>query len=218
MVISAWERLLDTTLVVIAVGAALFWLVLPEPEWLCGYSMLALSLVAWALWTAQRELRTRYSFETSALQLEEENGRLREASAQMSSDLAMLKDTIGAVGDKGDQWIGQLRVLYLGQKRENDRHSMLLRGHARIVLLQLIQHFDCDHSMRLNTGELRAAEAFLTAGFPDINVRHLEEKAAGSGVTIADLEPLLLQHLEHTSAITQLEVQQPQAQSLLLSA
>ena len=167
---------------------------------------------------AQRELRTRYSFETSALQLEEENSRLREASAQMSSDLAMLKDTIGAVGDKGDQWIGQLRVLYLGQKRENDRHSMLLRGHARIVLLQLIQHFDCDHSMRLNTGELRAAEAFLTAGFPDINVRHLEEKAASSGVTIADLEPLLLQHLEHTSAITQLEVQQPQAQSLLLSA
>jgi hypothetical protein len=74
------------------------------------------------------------------------------------------QDTIGAIGNKGDDWLGQLRFLYSAQKRENDRHSLLLRGHARIVLLQLIQHFDSDHTMRLNTSELAAAEAFLTAG------------------------------------------------------
>ena len=92
--------------------------------------------------------------------------------------MTMLQDTIGAIGDKGDDWIGQLRFLYQAQKRENDRHSLLLRGHARIVLLQLIQHFDSDHSLRLNQTELSAAEAFLTAGFPEIDIKHLEGKAA----------------------------------------
>ena len=101
----------------------------------------------------------------------------------------------GAIGDKGDDWLGQLRGLYLSQKRENDRQSFLLRGHARIVLLQLIQHFDSDHNMRLDTTELAAAEAFLTAGFPEIDIAHLKGKAASGGVTIADLEPLLLEHL-----------------------
>merc|ERR1719230_748881 len=124
----------------------------------------------------------------------------------MSSDLEMLKSTIGAVGDKGDDWIAQLRVLYAAQKRENDRHSLLLRGHARIVLLQLIQHFDSDHTMRLNTTELAAAEAFLTAGFPEIDIGHLEGKAASGGVTIADLEPLLLEHLGAGSGTELVEV------------
>ena len=101
----------------------------------------------------------------------------------------------GAIGDKGDDWLGQLRGLYHSQKRENDRQAFLLRGHARIVLLQLIQHFDSDHTMTLNTTELAAAEAFLTAGFPDIDIAQLEGKAASGGVTIADLEPLLLAHL-----------------------
>ena len=127
--------------------------------------------------------------------LAEENAALKQSSVQLSSDLTMLQETIGAIGDKGDDWLGQLRFLYMSQKRENDRQSMLLRGHARIVLLQLIQHFDSDHTMTLNTTELAAAEAFLTAGFPEIDIAQLEGKAASSGVTIADLEPLLLQHL-----------------------
>ena len=61
---------------------------------------------------------------------------------------------------------------------------------------QLIQHFDSDHNLRLDTTELAAAEAFLTAGFPDMDIAQLEGKAASGGVTIADLEPLLLAHLE----------------------
>ena len=43
--------------------------------------------------------------------------------------------------------------------------------------------------------ELAAAEAFLLAGFPEMDIKHLEDKAASGGVTIADLEPLLLEHL-----------------------
>ena len=92
----------------------------------------------------------------------------------------MLQETIGAIGDKGDDWLGQLRFLYEGQKRENDRQGLLLRGHARIVLLQLIQHFDSDHSMTLNTSELAAAEAFLSAGFPEIDIKQLEGKVSTS--------------------------------------
>ena len=155
----------------------------------------------------------------------EENAALKQSSEQLQYDLTMLQETIGAIGDKGDDWLGQLRFLYEGQKRENDRQGLLLRGHARIVLLQLIQHFDSDHSMTLNTSELAAAEAFLSAGFPEIDIKQLEGKvssqrlvshtpynatltallrtlrvyvllqAAAGGVTIADLEPLLLMHL-----------------------
>ena len=55
--------------------------------------------------------------------LSEENAQLKQSSEQLSSDLTMLQDTIGAIGDKGDDWIGQLRFLYQAQKRENDRHS-----------------------------------------------------------------------------------------------
>lgn len=212
-IVVAYHRVLDTALVSFAVLAAAFWLVLPEPDWLVGYSMLGLCLSCWALWLAQRELRTRVTVESSAAALKQENERLRELTATMGSDLEMLKTTIGAIGDKGESWLAQLRVLYEGQKRENDRHSMLLKGHARIVLLQLIQHFDIDHSMRLNTGELRAAEAFLTAGFPDIDISALESKASCGGVSIADLEPLLLLHLEGKSPVAQ-----PRAQARLLEA
>ena len=106
----------------------------------------------------------------------EENAALKQSSEQLQYDLTMLQETIGAIGDKGDDWLGQLRFLYEGQKRENDRQGLLLRGHARIVLLQLIQHFDSDHSMTLNTSELAAAEAFLSAGFPEIDIKQLEGK------------------------------------------
>jgi hypothetical protein len=128
----------------------------------------------------------------------------------------MLQDTIGAIGERGDDWLGQLRFLHAAQKRENDRHSLLLRGHARIVLLQLIQHFDSDHTMRLNTTELAAAEAFLSAGFPEIDIATLEGKAASGGVTIADLEPLLIAHLgagpnapANSSSLVEVVVEEP---------
>jgi len=215
----ACDGVVDTALLAISGFAAFVWFTgANEYAWLCGYAELVLALCALILWRLNRELRTRRSLEDTASRLERENATLQASSQQLSGDLDMLKDTIGAIGDKGDDWLGQLRLLYKAQKRENDRHSLLLRGHARIVLLQLIQHFDLDHSMRLNTTELRAAEAFLTAGFPDINIATLEEKAARGGVALSDLEPLLLQHLETQSAITQLEVRQPRAQAALLEA
>mmetsp|Transcript_10743 Transcript_10743/g.27583 ORF Transcript_10743/g.27583 Transcript_10743/m.27583 type:complete len:285 (-) Transcript_10743:239-1093(-) len=212
------DGIVDWTLLGISLLAAFLWFVGARQDSLCGYGLLLLALCAAILWRLNREMRTRKSLEEVAASLKEENEALRESTTTLSGDLEMLKETIGAIGDKGDDWLGQLRLLYSAQKRENDRHSLLLRGHARIVLLQLIQHFDLDHSMRLNTTELRAAEAFLTAGFPDINIGALEEKAARGGVALADLEPLLLQHLETQSAIVQLEVQQPRAQAALLNA
>ena len=264
---NVFELLADRALIVIAMLAGLLWLMGSRQDWLCGYGLLLLSLFSMTLWKVLQELRLRQRVERTAIELEAQNTELRSSVAQLGSDLDMLKDTIGAIGDKGDDWIGQLRFLWHAQQRENDRHSMLLRGHARIVLLQLIQHFDSDHSMRLNTGELKAAEAFLTAGaqspvhkhisrsghvstqqggrcrhilalptipyshrpigcallnagFPEINIRHLEDKAAAGGVTIADLEPLLLSHLEGQQGgpIIQLEVQQPRAQAMLLQA
>lgn len=192
------DEFFDRLLLAIGIGAALFWLLLPSgmwEGWLCGYGMLVLSVTCFSLWRVMRELRLRTTFEQAARQLGAENATLKQSSEQLQSDLTMLQDTIGALGDKGDDWLGQLRGLYLSQKRENDRQSLLLRGHARIVLLQLIQHFDSDHTMRLNTQELAAAEAFLVAGFPEMDIKHLEDKAASGGVTIADLEPLLLEHL-----------------------
>ena len=212
------DSVIDTALLFTSAVAAFLWITGMRQDWLCGNSLLVLALVALVLWRLNRELRIRHSLQQTAGRLEHENAALQQTTAQLNGDLEMLKHTIGAIGDKGDDWLGQLRLLYKAQKRENDRHSLLLRGHARIVLLQLIQHFDLDHSMRLNTTELRAAEAFLTAGFPDINIAALEEKAARGGVALSDLEPLLLQHLESQSPVTQLEVQQPRAQAALLDA
>jgi len=197
--IAQWDSFVDNALLGIAIISFICWLVLPQPlwePWLCGYGLFFLSLIAFLLWRILGELRTRLTVEDAASRLEQENKKLRATSELMDTDLEMLKQTIGAVGEKGDDWIAQLRTLYAAQRQENDRHSMLLRGHARIVLLQLIQHFDLDRQMRLSSNELRAAEAFLTAGFPDIDIRHLEGKAADGGVSISDLEPLLLAHIE----------------------
>ena len=198
----ACDQVLDTALLVAAAFAFAYWLLLPRgmwEGWMCGYGMLGASLFALALWSANRQLRMRVAFETSANRLSEENAALKGHAEQLQSDLVMLQETIGALGNKGDDWLGQLRFLYQAQKRENDRHGLLLRGHARIVLLQLIQHFDSDKDLRLGSSELAAAEAFLSAGFPEINIKHLESKAASSGVTIADLEPLLLTHLQNST-------------------
>lgn len=129
-------QLIDTLLLTAAALALLVWLLLPE-GWFCDTGMLGASLLALSLWRSNRELRMRVAFEQSAQQLTEENAALKASSQQLSSDLVMLQDTIGALGDKGDDWLGQLRFLHAAQKRENDRHGMLLRGHARIVLLQL---------------------------------------------------------------------------------
>ena len=204
--LGACNEVFDTLLLAVSLFAFLFWLLLPRgmwEGWLCGYGMLGASLLAFTLWRTSRELRMRVAFERVASELSEENASLKASSAQLKGDLVMLQDTIGALGDRGADWLGQLRVLYAAQKRENDRHGLLLRGHARIVLLQLIQHFDSDRNLRLNVSELAAAEAFLAAGFPDIDIKHLESKAASSGVTIADLEPLLLMHLQNSSEAQQ---------------
>lgn len=198
----ACDQVIDTFLLGASFFAFLYWLLLPRgmwDGWLCGYGMLGASLLALALWSANRQLRMRVAFETSAQRLSEENAALKGHAEQLQNDLMMLQDTIGALGNKGDNWLEQLRFLYNAQKRENDRHGLLLRGHARIVLLQLIQHFDSDRNMRLGVSELMAAEAFLSAGFPEIDIKHLEAKAASSGVTIADLEPLLLVHLQNST-------------------
>ena len=40
-----------------------------------------------------------------------ENASLKASSAQLKGDLVMLQDTIGALGDRGADWLGQLRVL-----------------------------------------------------------------------------------------------------------
>jgi hypothetical protein len=142
----SWEQLIDYLLLATSITAFVVWLVLPQglwEKWLCGYGMLGVSLLAGSLWKAQRELRTRFTVEETAERLQAENEKLLASTMQMSSDLDMLKDTIGAIGDKGDDWLSQLRAMYLAQKRENDRHSLLLRGHARIVLLQCALHQPC---------------------------------------------------------------------------
>ena len=131
-----WDSLVSAVLLAVACITGFLWLVLPQDSWLCGYTMLGVSALSGTLWNTLRELRVRHSLQQSAQQLELENHKLRAATEEMSSDLDMLKSTIGAIGDKGDDWLSQLRVLHMAQKRENDRHSMLLRGHARIVLLQ----------------------------------------------------------------------------------
>ena len=57
-------------------------------------------------------LRLRHTFEDSAKKMIEENAALKQSSEQLQYDLTMLQETIGAIGDKGDDWLGQLRFLY----------------------------------------------------------------------------------------------------------
>ena len=178
---TAFTQIMDVVLLATSIGTFVVWLILPQSwwqGWLCGYSMLGAAILAFSLWRNTRAA-ARLTFERSATLLSEENAQLKQSSEQLSSDLNMLQDTIGAIGDKGDDWIGQLRFLYQAQKRENDRHSLLLRGHARIVLLQLIQHFDSDHSLRLNQTELSAG------GLPHRRLprdRHQAPRGQGSQV------------------------------------
>jgi polyferredoxin len=89
-----FENLLDSFLLMAGFGALFVWLLLPESwwqGWLCGYSMLGMALLAFAMWRATRELRLRLSLETSAASLVEENAKLKASSEQMSSDLNMLQ-------------------------------------------------------------------------------------------------------------------------------
>eukprot|EP00900_Chrysochromulina_parva_P006843 jgi/Chrpa1/1615/Chrysochromulina_OHIO_Genome00010725-RA len=210
--------LVDTLLLSLSTIAFFLWWWGVRQDWLCGYGLLFLTLIALAMWMVNRELRARTSLEAAASRFEKENASLQASNKRLGSDLEMLKDTIGMIGNRGEDWLESLRLLHKAQKRENDRHALLLRGHARIVLLQLIQHFDLDKTMRLNTAEWRAAEAFLLAGFPDVNLGALKEKAAHGGVALSDLEPLLLDHLEKQGASMQLEMHQPRAQAALLQA
>jgi hypothetical protein len=52
-------------------------------------------------------------------------------------------------------------------------------------------------------------------GFPDIDIGHLEGKAASSGVTIADLEPLLLTHLGASNEEQQKQLMKPPEQVVI---
>ena len=50
------------------IGAAVAWLIVPEDwwdEWLCGYAMLALAIIAVSLWNAQRQYAPHASFYSS---------------------------------------------------------------------------------------------------------------------------------------------------------
>ncbi|KOO20819.1 hypothetical protein Ctob_000013 [Chrysochromulina tobinii] len=82
------------------------------------------------MWMVNRELRARTSLEAAASRFEKENASLQASNKRLGSDLEMLKDTIGMIGNRGEDWLESLRLLHKAQKRENDRHALLLRGHA----------------------------------------------------------------------------------------
>ena len=112
--LGACSEVFETLLLSVSALAFLLWLLLPSgmwESWLCGYGMLIASFLAFTAWRTSRELRMRYAFETSARQLSEENASLKASSAQLKGDLVMLQDTIGALGDQGADWLGQLRIL-----------------------------------------------------------------------------------------------------------
>lgn len=120
------ETRIDNWLLYVGVGATVMWLILPRDlweGWLCGYSMLNVGLLALALWRVARELRLRQTLEESVQKLSEENTQLRSSTEQLGADLTMLQDTVGALGNKGDDWLGQLRFLYFAKKR-GDQHYL----------------------------------------------------------------------------------------------
>lgn len=109
--LGACNEVFDTLLLAVSLFAFLFWLLLPRgmwEGWLCGYGMLGASLLAFTLWRTSRELRMRVAFERVASELSEENASLKASSAQLKGDPVMLRDTIGALGDRGADWLGQL--------------------------------------------------------------------------------------------------------------
>ena len=162
---------------------------------------------------AMKRLLLAQSLATSAQQLKLENDELRETaerlgcdvehfrqenqnlstiSDELTSDLEVLKDAIGAVGRDGDRMMVQLRSMWKQYKAENDRHAKLLRGQARMLLLQLVQHFDADSDLHLSDTELNASATYIKASFPQCNFDELLQKARGKGVTLQQLELHLL--------------------------
>ena len=62
------EEFVEKALLATSIGAAVAWLIVPEDwwdEWLCGYAMLALAIIAVSLWNAQRQYAPHASFYSS---------------------------------------------------------------------------------------------------------------------------------------------------------
>ena len=216
-----FDQLYITALRGLCIGSVAAWLL--SWDWFCDISLLTTALLAGLLLGTTRELQLRRSLESSVSSIKLENEKLvlantglmanvssleqtsaelERTTAGLQSDLNLLQDTIGIVGEMSSQWLGQLRDLSQQHRRENDRQAGLLKGQARIIMLQLIQQFDVNRDLKLDRDELRNAEPALHAAFPHIDVASLEGKAGSSGVTLADLEPLLLAGLGTTPRLT----------------
>ena len=68
--------------------------------------------------------------------LEQTSAELQRSKDALASDLLLLQETVGIVGEMSREWLEQLRTLSLQHKKENDRQAKLLKGQARIVMLQ----------------------------------------------------------------------------------
>ena len=126
-----------------------------------------------------------------------QNGELSALSDELSDDVAMLRSAIGAVGATGDDILNRLRHLWKSYRRENDRHSTLVRAQTRLQLVQIMQHYDTDTDAALDEQELAAAMAYLHATFPHANIDSLVARAREVNVTIEDMLDVL-DPSEHT--------------------
>lgn len=123
--------------------------------------------------------------------LQTENDRLCGLESALNKDIRLLRNAIGAVGEKGDDIIKRLRLAWTKYESENTRHASLLGAQARLQLMQIMQHFDKDTDLTLSASEMQAAQAYLRVAFPDGNLQRLMEMAA-DGVSLDALEVHLL--------------------------
>lgn len=126
--------------------------------------------------------------------LRRENERLMDLESRMKEDIDVLRNIVGAVGEKGDDILKRLHALWKSYEAENLRHSSLLSAQYRLHLMQIVQHFDKDTDARLSDKEMQAAEAYLQAAFPEGDIQAVKTMA-NSGVSLADLERYLLVRL-----------------------
>lgn len=152
-----------------------------------------------------RKIRLRAALKKSVNVLKQENDELKEQNDRlavtvtdleniktgMHNDLSLLKETIGLADENADELIEKLRSIHNKLKKENDRHSLLVKSQASLQIMNIFNHFDKDHNLVLDEKELKYARESILMVLPNLEWQDVKSKIENKNLKVQNLLELL---------------------------
>ena len=143
--------------------------------------------------------------ETNLVRLNENNSKLNtditilkdnlielsNIKSELNKDLIVLKSTVGLIGDNSNDMFNKLKQLHSNLELENNRHSLLIKSQASLLLMNIINHFDKNSNFILDNAEIEYAKQSIINILPNVSWKQIENKIQNNELKIESILELI---------------------------